>query len=174
MQFLKILKPFIHKINILVRINYFMYIKIKKFPNPSMCVCLLPATSLWGLSELWAGDVPTSDIDHSVPRLYLLLLHRLLIEPDPPYLPAVLCMSGGGIPLLPHRPSHWHVYARDYLPTRASRVSVPEYQKTFSCPPLTCHFQSPIPPPHSCPYYACLIPIATASFLLPKYILTRP
>ena len=133
-------------------------------------------TSPWGLSELWGGGVPYSEIDHSGPRLRRLLSYSLLIEPAPPSLTAVLCPSGGGIPLLTRRPGHGHVSAQYHPSTRASPVSVSEYQKIFSLIPLTRHFQSPITPPSSCshPHHACQSPVAAAPLLPPKYILTWP
>ena len=43
---------------------------------------LVMDTSPWGLSEIWGGWVPTSDIDHSGPRLRrLLLLFSLALPP---------------------------------------------------------------------------------------------
>ena len=32
-------------------------------------ICVLPATSPWGVSESWGGGVPTSDSELSVPRI---------------------------------------------------------------------------------------------------------
>ena len=61
-----------------------------------------------------------------------------------------------------------HVNARDHPPTRASPISVPEYQKTFTYLPLTRSFQSPTPPPlpFPGPRHACQITVASAPLLL--------
>ena len=139
-----------------------------------MCVCVLMATSPWGLSELWGGDVPTSNIDHSKPRLRSLLLHILLIEPAPPSPPDVKFQSGGASHSCPaslnieNRP----VAARDHPTTRVSPVYVPAYQKTFARLPLTLNFQSPNPPPLPFPRHTYQIPVAAAPSLPPKSILT--
>ena len=120
-----------------------------------VCMCVLLATSPWGLSKLWGGGVLTSDIDLFGPRLLRLMLHSLLIAPVPPSLTSIRCPSGGGIPLLPHFPSHQRVYTRDHPPTQASPVSIPAYQKIYDHLPLTLHFQSLINPPWSLPHHAC-------------------
>ena len=47
-----------------------------------MLFLLVLATSPWGLSKLWGGGVPTSNIEHSGPRLHrLLLLFNLSLLP---------------------------------------------------------------------------------------------
>ena len=47
---------------------------------------LILSISPWGLSKLWGGGVPISDIDHSGPRICRLLLHTLIRPPHPPLL----------------------------------------------------------------------------------------
>ena len=47
-----------------------------------LLLLLVPATSAWGLSELWGGGIPTSDIDHSAHRLWRLALHFNLALPS--------------------------------------------------------------------------------------------
>ena len=137
-------------------------------------VCVLLATSPWGLSKLWGGDVPTSNIYHSGPRLCRLLLYRFLIEPTSPSIPDFRCPLGVVIPLLTHLPSHRRVSARDHPPTWASPVSVLAYQKTFARLPLSCNFQSPILPALPCPRQAFQIPVTdtpkTESFILSSII----
>ena len=137
---------------------------------------MLLTTSPRGLSELLGGGVPSSDIDHSRPRIRHLLSHILLIEPAPTSLTSVLLPSGGGISLLTRRPIHGHVSTRYHPSNRASPVSISAHQKTFVLLALTRHFQIPIPPPlsHLHPRHACQIPVAAAPLLLPQYLLTRP
>ena len=53
-----------------------------------MLLLLILATSPWGLSELWGGGVPTSDIDHSGPRIRHLFLCTLISPPHPLLLPS--------------------------------------------------------------------------------------
>ena len=58
--------------------------------NGNYFVCLLflllllkTSTSAWGLSRLWGGGIPTSDIDHYAPRLWRLTLYfNLAITPQ--------------------------------------------------------------------------------------------
>ena len=69
---------------------------------------LILATSPWGLFELWGGGFPTSDIDHSIPRLRWLLL-RTLIGPSPT---AIQCTASPAVFFCP-------AYAQDHTPTRA-------------------------------------------------------
>ena len=114
------------------------------------------------------------DIDHSGPRLRRLLLHSLLIENAPPSLPDAQCTSWGGSPLMPRLPSHQHVSARDHPPIWESPVSIPAYRRTFTRLPLTSNFQIPIPLTRSCPLQTCLITVATAPILPPKFLLTWP
>ena len=128
------------------------------------------------MSTLWGDDVPTSEIDHSGPRLRRLLLHSLLIEP-PHHLFLLSNVHLGeeahSCPVPPARNVH-PVAARDHPPTRASPVSVPAHQKTFACLPLTRHFQSPTPPSLPCLRHACRIPTAADPLMPPKYLLTWP
>ena len=137
-------------------------------------LCVLLDISRWGFPKLWGSGVPISYIEHYEPRICRLFLHSLLIEPAPPSLTAAQCLSDGGSPLLPRRPRYWRVSPQDHPPTCASSVSVPAYQKTLARLPLTCHFQSSIPPPRSRPRHTCQIPVAAAPMLTPKYLFTWP
>ena len=100
-----------------------------------VCVCYWPPFHEVFFSQLLGGDVPTSGIDNSGPRLRSLFLHGLLIEPAPPSFPSVQFPSGGGSPLLPHHPSHKLVAAWDHPPTQASPFSVPAYRNPQPTPP---------------------------------------
>ena len=143
----------------------------------SICVCLLllllllllliMATSLWGLSELWGGGIPTSYIDQSRPRLCRLLIYSLLIVPVPPSPLAVWYLASPVVVFLP-------ASARYHTPTWASPIFAPAYRKKTALLSLTRHYQRPTPPllPH--PYHACQIPVAAAPMPLPKYLLTLP
>ena len=62
-----------------------------------LLLLLILSTSPWGLSELLGGGFPTSDIDHSGPRIRRLLL--LLIYPSAPPFPSPV--YGSFIPFLP-------------------------------------------------------------------------
>ena len=69
-------------------------------------MCVLLFTSPCGVSESWGGDVPASDSDHSGPRLCLLLLRRLNINPPHPLLlPSALHPGGKLTPSLPTYPT---------------------------------------------------------------------
>ena len=96
---------------------------------------MLLTTSPRGLSELLGGGVPSSDIDHSRPRIRRLLSHILLIEPATTSLTAVLLPSGGGIALLTRRPIHGHVSTRYHPSNRASPVSISAHQKPLPSSP---------------------------------------
>ena len=105
-------------------------------------MCVLLDTSPWGFSVWWGGNVPTSGIDHSGPRLYRLLLHSLLIEPVSPSCPAVQFSLGRGQhnPAPPPQPStsdllpqgiirppghHPYLYQHTKKPSSASPSHVP-------------------------------------------------
>ena len=105
------------------------------------------------------------DIEHSGPSIRCLLLHILLIGPDPPSTYAVRCPAS---PSFAFRPGS----AQDHPPTWESSVSVPAYQKTFACLSLTRHFQRPTPHLLLHPQHTCRIPVAAAPTLPPKYLLT--
>ena len=75
-----------------------------------------------GLSKLWGGGVPTSDIDSFGTSIRLLFLHRLIIGPATHYPPAVQCPASLDTVFRPDS-------TRYHLPTRASTVSIQAYQK---------------------------------------------
>ena len=123
---------------------------------------LLLDTSTWGLSNLWGVGVPTSDIDHSRPRLRCLLLRSLLIRRAPTSPPDVRCPAYQVVAFCPGS-------AQDHPNTRASPVYLPEYQKTFARLYLTRHFQIPTPPLLPRPHHTWQIPVAEAPIFPPKY-----
>ena len=83
-------------------------------PSRLLCISILSlfllllllvilSTSPWGLSKLWGGEVPTSDIDHNVPMIRRLLLHTLINPPQPPLIPSyVLSPPSSSTVLPPH------------------------------------------------------------------------
>ena len=62
-------------------------------------VVVFPATSAWGFSKSWGGGIPTSDIDHSTPRLLSLNITILHSPSTPPFSP--LPCLGIHLPLFP-------------------------------------------------------------------------
>ena len=84
-----------HVPNVMGKRSPHAFVLIQSLDSVS-CVFMLLAASPLGLSKLWGGDVVTSYIDHSGPRIRCLLLHSLLIEPTPSSLPATWCPYGGG------------------------------------------------------------------------------
>ena len=157
MDFLNNWQPLIHKSNSLVFIDYFLLLLL-------LLLLLILATSTWGLSELWGGGFPTSDIDHSESRLRHLLL-RTLIEPAPTSPPAIQC---------PIYPAFLFCLdsAKSHPPTRASPVSIPSYQENpATIPSLNFYQQRPNLPilPH--PHQAFQITVAASPTILPKYLL---
>ena len=103
---------------------------------------LLLATSPWGLSELWGGRVPTSYIDHYVPRFHRLFLRSLFIGPTPPSPSAVRFPSSPSLVFcLPPPPP-----AQDYPSTWASLVSVPTYRQPVFLSSFTHQYPRPHPP----------------------------
>ena len=95
-----------HVPNVMGKRSPHAFVLIQSLDSVS-CVFMLLAASPLGLSKLWGGDVVTSYIDYSGPRIRCLLLHSLLIEPTPSSLPATWCPYGGGISLLSRILIHW-------------------------------------------------------------------
>ena len=158
-----------------------------------MCVCVLLVTSLFGMSESWCGNVPTSDSDRSGPRLCRLLLCSLFINPPSPLiLPSNV--RTGGIPLLPRypihrRPPYRRTGSSSHLGVPRLCPSIPKNHCPARGPPLTWafpvsinspwihlirRFHSRNPPPLPCPCHAWQIPVVVAPSLPPKYLLTWP
>ena len=135
-------------------------------------MCVLLPTSSQGFHKLWGDYITTSYIGHYWPRLIHLLLHSLLIEPVPPYIPTVQFLSRGGRLLLPCHPIHWRVSAQYHAPNRASPVSIPAYQKTFTRLPFTSQFQITSTPPRPCLCHSRQISVSAAPLLPLKYLLT--
>ena len=138
-----------------------------------MCVwvCVLLTTSTWGLSKLQGGYVPTADIDQSkLGSLAYCYIAYLLNPAHPLFLPSDVCLweASHCCPSDPATNVSLHGIT---LPPKRHR-SLSQHPNFFPAPPLTHDFQSPTPPPQPFPRHTWRIPIAAASLLLTKYILT--
>ena len=92
---------------------------------------MILSNSPWGLSELWGGGVPTSDIDHSGPRIRRSLIRTVINPPVPPLLPSDVSSPPSSSSVLPP------YSARDHLLTRASPVPVPANRENSVPSPLS-------------------------------------
>ena len=139
-----------------------------------LLLLLILATSPWGLSKLWDGGVPTSDIDHSRPRIRRLLFRSLINGTAPPSPPSARCPSPPAVVFGLPPPPPPSPPPQDYPPTWASPISVPSYPKPIYLLSLTHHCLIRTSPPLPCPRHACRIVVAVAPPLLPKYFSTCP
>ena len=156
-------------------------------------VCLLLYNSPCGISKSWDGDVPSSDSDHSGPRIHCLLLCRFLLNPPRTLLlTSDVRLRGQPTPAQsPHLSTSFMSPHEIILPLGGS-VFVPAYWKSLvpyrvphspyhrpyasisPSPPLTYQFQGLTLPPLHIPRHVFWIPIASGPSLLPKYLSTRP
>ena len=72
---------------------------------PWVVLLLILSASPWGLSELWGGGVPTSDMDHSGPRT-----HRLLLLFNLALLPHLFLLPFSGFFFYPYLLTTTHFY----------------------------------------------------------------